>query len=136
MDIEQALHIAKYESQNEVTNLLVHEVEILQEQLTQAESALWRICPNTYTISCKVNNFVKPDPFEGPGETYHDAYLRVKENNIQIQARVVELEKALREIVDKDTQIIIGDAGKNRSTIGKLGVMALKVLNNNLRVVK
>lgn len=41
-----------------------------EQQAIEAEAALWRIAPNTHTIGT-------PDPFEGPGETYADAYHRV-----------------------------------------------------------
>jgi hypothetical protein len=47
----------------------------IEEALAQAESALWRIPPNVHTVSLKGT---PPDPFEGVGETYHDAYHRVE----------------------------------------------------------
>ena len=52
-------------------------MEVDQIELDEAKAALWRIQPNTFVIPCELNNFAKPDPFEGPGETYHDAYNRV-----------------------------------------------------------
>ena len=55
-------------------------LETLEEMTAQRdnlEAALWRLMPNTHTIPCELNNFANPDPFEGPGETYHDAYHRV-----------------------------------------------------------
>ena len=55
------------------------EIERLQYELCEAESAVWRVPPNTHTVSCELNNFKEPDPFEGPGETYKDAYNHLKE---------------------------------------------------------
>ena len=46
-------------------------------ELAGAESALWRVTPNTYTIPCGVNGFAAHDPFEGVGETYRAAYERL-----------------------------------------------------------
>lgn len=42
------------------------------EERDEAQAALWRIPPNVHAVP-------QADPFEGPGETYHDAYKRVKE---------------------------------------------------------
>lgn len=47
-------------------------------ELAEAASALWRIPPNVHTIPCEANGFAEPDPFEGVGETYADAYMREK----------------------------------------------------------
>lgn len=45
-------------------------LDVAEVQASEAEAALWRIAPNTHTIGT-------PDPFEGLGETYADAYRRV-----------------------------------------------------------
>lgn len=49
--------------------------DALQADLDEAQAALWRVAPNTFTIEAL--GAVK-DQFEGPGETYHAAYERVK----------------------------------------------------------
>lgn len=41
-----------------------------------AEAALWRVFPNVHTV--EIEGGSEADPFEGPGETYHDAYHREK----------------------------------------------------------
>lgn len=56
------------------------EIEKLAHDLCDAEGALWRVFPNTHTIEVPGDPYSqKPDPFEGPGETYADAYKRVNE---------------------------------------------------------
>lgn len=54
------------------------ESEYDSRKSVEAESHIWRIPPNVHTVSCELNGFAPPDPFEGPGETYKDAYERVK----------------------------------------------------------
>src|SRR5690606_17565152 len=47
-------------------------------RLCEAESALWRVFPNTHIIPSDHPLGKKtPDPFEGPGETYRAAYERM-----------------------------------------------------------
>lgn len=46
------------------------ELEALDHQLAEAQAALWRVAPNTHSLSGPA------DPFEGPGETYVEAYAR------------------------------------------------------------
>lgn len=68
-------------------------VEVLEHELAEAESALWRVYPNTHIVG-------KPaDPFEGPGETYRAAYERMEK-------RVAELEK---EVLNLRTQLELAD---------------------------
>jgi hypothetical protein len=50
-------------------------IQKLRMQVTDLEGAMWRIAPNVYSLPHGEN--YKPDPFEGPGETYHDAFMRV-----------------------------------------------------------
>lgn len=50
-----------------------------RDRADQAEAALWRIMPNVYTIEMEGGQ--KPDQFEGPGETYQDAYVRERDQN-------------------------------------------------------
>lgn len=57
--------------QRQLSHLLA-EIDRLRAEKAEAEAALWRIAPNVHTVG---NN---PDPFEGPGETYRDAYLRLR----------------------------------------------------------
>lgn len=52
-------------------------IESLENELYDAQSALWRVMPNSYTL--EIDGGPKPDPFEGPGETYHDAYVRLSD---------------------------------------------------------
>lgn len=52
------------------------EKEQLEMQLADAESTLWRIAPNTYTLQVEGVLCDVPDPFEGPGETYRAAWIR------------------------------------------------------------
>lgn len=54
----------------------------LELRAIDAEGSLWRIGPDTHTIGGK------PDPFEGPGETYHDAYLRVAVERDALKAQL------------------------------------------------
>ena len=55
------------------------EVDKLEHDVLEAESALWRIQPNSYTLG------TEPDPFEGPGETYRDAYERLRAENERLR---------------------------------------------------
>lgn len=65
------------------------EIERLRWERDEAESALWRIAPNTYTIS---ND---PDLLEGPGETYRDAWFREKKRTEAAEAHVIRLEEMI-----------------------------------------
>lgn len=59
-------------------------IEQLQADLADAEAALWRVMPNTYTVAPPG----KADPFEGPGETYRTAYERLEEENTRLRERL------------------------------------------------
>lgn len=61
------------------------------ERLSEAQAALWRVAPDTFTIEAL--GAVK-DPFEGPGETYQAAYERVKAD---LDAALTLLGLSLRE---------------------------------------
>lgn len=75
-------------------------------------SVIWRVRPGVHTVPCELNGFKQPDPFEGPGETYADAYSR-------IHARVLMLANAWRELAniasksieraDKPNRVILPD---------------------------
>jgi len=71
-------------------------LETIERHVAELESARWRIVPNTHTV-CD-----NPDPFEGPGETYYDAYHREKvradhlaERNTWLSSKMNELQDAL-----------------------------------------
>lgn len=51
-----------------------------------AEGALWRVVPNTHAVP-------QQDPFEGPGETYRDAYHRLAEDNWRLHVAVRTLRR-------------------------------------------
>ena len=59
-----------------------------RDRADQAEAALWRIVPNVYTIEMEGGQ--KPDPFEGPGETYQGAYVRERARNKRLVEALVE----------------------------------------------
>lgn len=61
-------------------------------ELAETVNALWRIPPNMHTIPCEANGFAEPDPFEGVGETYANAYTREKSRAERAEARIAELE--------------------------------------------
>jgi chromosome segregation ATPase len=63
--------------------------EKLDRERIEAEAALWRIAPDVYSISPD-----QSDPFEGPGETYYDAYQRL---GVELQ----KAKKALSDMEDK-----------------------------------
>lgn len=59
------------------------------QKILELEAALWRIVPNTYTI--EVPGFSQPaDPFEGKGETYQEAYERLKEENARLKTNIAD----------------------------------------------
>lgn len=70
------------------------EREAAEQRATEAEGALWRLFPNTHTV--EIEGGKKADPFEGPGETYHDAYFRV----------VAERDAALQELAARKEENI------------------------------
>ena len=75
------------------------EIVRLSHELVEAEGALWRIFPNTHTIEYEGSS-QKADPFEGSGETYHDAYLRVSARLAKLEAvaeAARDLSKAFRD---------------------------------------
>lgn len=59
---------------------LEERVERLEIDLTDAEGALWRVVPHTFSLCGE------DDPFEGSGETYHDAYKRVSADNQRLES--------------------------------------------------
>lgn len=67
-------------------------------ELAETASALWRIPPNVHTVPCEANGFAEPDPFEGVGETYADAYTREKARAEAAEAALAEVRKALERI--------------------------------------
>lgn len=57
----------------EAANLLEEQALLLEETRAERDdyaAAVYRVAPNCHTVGDN------PDPFEGPGETYCDAYLR------------------------------------------------------------
>lgn len=70
---------------HDIQQQILESSEEMTTQRDDFEAAIWRLTPNTYTIPCELNNFAEPDPFEGPGETYHDAYHRVLKELHSIQ---------------------------------------------------
>jgi len=58
---------------------VAEEFKRLRLELAEAESALWRVAPNTYTLAPGI-----PDPFEGPGETYAATYDRLRRELAQV----------------------------------------------------
>lgn len=53
-------------------------IERLEVEKTEAEASLWRVFPNTHTVFVDEYHLSKnPDPFEGKGETYKQAYERL-----------------------------------------------------------
>lgn len=71
-------------------------LEAQAAELAETASALWRIPPNMHTIPCEVNGFAEPDPFEGVGETYADAYMREKSRAEAAEARLAEARRLIR----------------------------------------
>ena len=71
------------------------EIERLTRERDEAESAIWRVPPNTFTVPCEINGFTTPDEYEGVGETYHDACHRTLSRATAAEAKVAVLEKAL-----------------------------------------
>ncbi len=65
------------------------EIERLRQELAEVESCLWRIQPNMHTVPCEINDFAEPDPFEGTGEMYKDAYERLREK-CDKQAKILQ----------------------------------------------
>ena len=74
-DAGEARHHKAIAEHNE--KAAIEAVNAMERERIEAEAGLWRVLPNTHTLSCELNGFAKPDPFEGPGETYSDAYRRV-----------------------------------------------------------
>ena len=65
----------------------IEHYDALRRELAEAEAALWRITPNTYTLAPGI-----PDPFEGPGETYRDAYMRLRHELAEARGLLEETE--------------------------------------------
>lgn len=96
------------------------EIERLSHELVEAESALWRISPRTHTIEVQGGPCSqKPDPFEGPGETYADAYNRVNE----------ELETWKSVFPDVAPERVLPDRSKLETRLAKLEAVAEAVLS-------
>ena len=56
------------------------DLDTTKNELSEAQAALWRVIPNTFTVigGGVDKGWPGADPFEGPGETYQAAYERVK----------------------------------------------------------
>jgi hypothetical protein len=87
------------------------EIERLKQELYEAESAVWRIFPNVHTIG----EF--SDPFEGPGETYKDAYFREKLRADNAEAKIQELNLAYNKAIEDAAKAI---EEKNRNNLGMI----------------
>jgi len=61
------------------------EIERLERELAEAESALWRVAPNTYTLAPGI-----PDPFEGSGETYAATYDRLRRELAETEQKRID----------------------------------------------
>ena len=55
----------------------------LERELAEAESALWRVFPNSHSVGKKL-----PDPFEGPDETYRAAHERMEKRLAELEGRI------------------------------------------------
>lgn len=64
-----------------VLRQILARLDVAEVQVSEAEAALWRIAPNVHTIGT-------PDPFEGRGETYADAYHRVAAELAALRAQM------------------------------------------------
>ena len=80
------------------SDVLAEENAALKAEVDDCKAALWRISPNTHTISCELNGYQQSDPLEGPGETYKDAYERLKAQVASLSARY---ETSLNEVADE-----------------------------------
>lgn len=75
-----------------------------------AEGALWRVVPDTHSVP-------QQDPFEGPGETYRDAYDRLStelEAQREITDRLAEENRRLREAGEHCLAVFQSQADRGR----------------------
>lgn len=90
---EQVAALTKQRAQDaEEINRLTHDNEEALRQAAEAESALWRVVPNTFTIGFE-GEPDRSDPFEGPGETYRAGYERLAAKCLKLEEQVRALEK-------------------------------------------
>jgi hypothetical protein len=94
-DMAHQANVANAENCRKTADL----IERLEAEKTEAEASLWRVFPNTHTVFVDEYPLSKnPDPFEGKGETYKQAYERLAGENVRLRealepfARVAELD--------------------------------------------
>lgn len=94
------------QEQDAIVDAIATALAVRDAELAEAASALWRIPPNVHTIPCEANGFAEPDPFEGVGETYADAYMREKTRadsaSALLSARIEECAVLKDQIAVKD----------------------------------
>jgi hypothetical protein len=83
------------ESKDTTIARLTAEVERLMQENGEANGALWRIFPGSHCVT-------NPDPFDESGETYRDAYERLKS---QVESLTRERDEARKKVADLEEYI-------------------------------
>jgi|GEM_PF-5638032 len=80
---------------------LLEKITELEHDVAEAESALWRVQPDTHTVGGVGDMH---DPFEGPGETYKAAYERLRAYGEQREKALKKTQKSFVEYIRKNGQ--------------------------------